>query len=249
MVGRLLRLQLALAAAALVAAGAASASVLYVGDSLGVGTSPYLHERLGNTALDVDARIGRPSSVGVDVLAARIDPDYDVVVFDLGTNDDPAAPEALTADLQRARQLAGDRCLVVATLNRPPLNGVPVDGLNRAVSSFAAQDPNVSLVDWHAAAASDPGLLVDGVHTDAQGYELRAGLFADAIRTCGGTFGGGAPASGAELEHEDGSLPPAASAGRQTDGRERDRRPGPRAGVEQLATAVGRAVGTGTEFG
>ena len=187
MVGRSLVLAVALALAVLPAT--AGASVLYVGDSLGVGTSPYLRSQLGGTGLEVDAEIGRPSGVGVDVLGSLIAPEHDVVVFDLGTNDDPAAPQALASDLGDARGIAGDRCLVVATLNRPPLNGVPVDGLNRAVTSFAAGDPNVSLVDWHAAAEADPQLLIDGIHTDAEGYALRAGLFADAIASCG-AFGG-----------------------------------------------------------
>jgi hypothetical protein len=105
--------------------------VLYVGDSLGVGTSPYLRQQLDGTALSVDAEIGRPSGVGVDVLRSEIAPEHDAVIFDLGTNDDPATPDALAADLAAARDIAGDRCLVVATLNRPPLNGAPVDALNR----------------------------------------------------------------------------------------------------------------------
>ena len=179
MAGRLLGI--ALAACLALPAGAA-ASVLYVGDSLGVGTSPYLREQLDGTALSVDAEIGRPSGVGVDVLRSEIAPEHDAVIFDLGTNDDPANPDALAADLAAARDIAGDRCLVVATLNRPPLNGVPVDGLNRAVTSFASRAPNVALVDWHAAAADDPGMLIDGVHADADGYALRARLFARRAR-------------------------------------------------------------------
>jgi hypothetical protein len=193
----------------------------------------------------------------VDVLRTEIAPEHDAVIFDLGTNDDPAAPETLAADLAAARQLAGDRCLVVATLNRPPLNGVPVNGLNRAVTSFASGDPNVQLVDWRAAVADDPGLLTDGVHATGEGYALRASLFAEAIASClsvsgfdasGASGGGGAPP-----EHETGDLPPAASAGRNTNTGEkpdrepreskRDRR------VRALASEVGRAVGTGAEFG
>ena len=105
---------------------------------------------------------------------------------------------------------------MVATLNRPPLNGVPVDGLNRAVTSFAGRDPNVSLVDWQAAAAADPDLLIDGIHTDAEGYAMRAGLFADAIASCSEFGGGSGSTPPAELEHESGELPPPASAGRNT---------------------------------
>jgi hypothetical protein len=254
MAGRILWLALALTVA--VPAGA-SASVLYVGDSLGVGTSPYLRQQLDGVAISVDAEIGRPSAAGVDVLRSEIGPEHDAVVFDLGTNDDPAAPQVLADDLAAARAIAGDRCLVIATLNRPPLNGVSVNGLNRAVTSFASGDPNVQLVDWRAAVADDPGMLTDGVHATGEGYSLRANLFAEAISSClsvsgfeaSGASSGGEP----PLEHETGDLPPAASAGRNTNtGRKPDREPRESERdrrVQALATEVGRAVATGAEFG
>ena len=249
------RLAPALILATLAVPASASASVVYVGDSLGVGTAPYLRGELGDTGLEVDAEIGRPSAAGVDVLGSLIAPEHEVVVFDLGTNDDPAAPDALAGNLAAAREIAGDRCLVVATVNRPPLNGVPVTGLNRAVNAFAAADPNAALVDWHAAAEADPGLLTDGIHTDGDGYALRAGMVAEAISSC--TSFGGAPAvRPGELEQESGAgLPPPASAGRNTgpgtgpdrperqDGGERE------AEVLVVATEVARAIATGTDFG
>ena len=238
---------------ALVLPGGASASVLYVGDSLGVGTSPYLRGELGGTALEVDAEIGRPRATGLAVRGSRIGPPPDGVVVDLGPHHHPAAPEALAGDLAQARDLAGDRCLVIATLNRPPLNGVPVDGLNRAVTSFAARDPNVALVDWHAAAEQNPDLLLDGIHTDGDGYAQRASMFADAIASCG--LGGGGAAPPGELEHEsDAGLPPA-SAGRNTGpgtGADRpvaDRRDRQDADVLVVATEVARAIATGADFG
>jgi hypothetical protein len=106
MAGRLLGIALAVCLA--LPAGAA-ASVLYVGDSLGVGTSPYLRQQFDGTALAVDAKIGRPSGVGVEVLRSAIAPEHDAVIFDLGTHDDPANPQALAADLDAVRQLSGDR--------------------------------------------------------------------------------------------------------------------------------------------
>ena len=254
MVGRLLGLAVV---ASLVVPAGAGAAVLYVGDSLGVGTGPYLRQQLDGVPVTLDAEVGRPSGVGLDVLSSKISSADDVVVFDLGTNDDPANPGALAADLRAARQVAGDRCLVVATLNRPPLNGVSVDGLNRAVTSFAGRDPNAQLVDWHAAAASDPGLLVDGVHTDADGYALRAKLFAQAVGSCGGLGGLGAATSGstpsAPREHESSDLPPA-SAGRQTQTKPKPKPPTDEPSqrerrLHDLAVAMARAVGTGAEFG
>ena len=238
-------------AALALAAPSARADVLYVGDSLGVGTAPYLRQELGGERLDVDAKVSRPSSTGVIVLASLIDPTYDVVVFDLGTNDDGSDPGSYLADLARARELAGDRCLVVATLNRPALNGVSVGPLNHVVTNFAASDRNAALVDWHAAAEADPSLLVDGVHSTARGYALRARLFADAIRSCSDSATTVGPQ---DLEHEDGGLPPDTT----VENTER-RAPGPRSpsrhqspterAVALLAVTAGRAVGTGADFG
>lgn len=183
MAGRLTWIAVALG---LVLPSAANASVTYVGDSLGVGTVPYLRGELDGVAITDDSDIGRPSGVGVAILESLISPDAEVVVFDLGTNDDPANPDALASNLAAARTIAGGRCMVIATLNRPPLNGVPVDGLNRAVTSFARADGNVSLVDWHARAEANPSLLIDdGVHPSPEGYGLRAKLFAAAITSCG----------------------------------------------------------------
>jgi lysophospholipase L1-like esterase len=161
-------------------ARAAAKDVLVVGDSLEVGTGPYLHRALADEGVTVDAQKSRPSNVGVSVLRARLRPGDDVVVFDLGTNDDPAAPGRLAADLDSARQIAGDRCLVVATLNRPS-----VAALNRAVVAFARGSPNVELVDWHGAARQEPGLLgPDGIHATPAGYAQRARLIADGVEAC-----------------------------------------------------------------
>ncbi|MEK6276411.1 MAG: hypothetical protein AABM29_00125 [Actinomycetota bacterium] len=169
--------------------------VLVVGDSLEVGTSPYLRQQLPGIPLTVDARTSRPSGDGVEVLGARLRPTDEVVVFDLGVNDDPAQPEILAGDLRAARSIAGDRCMVVATLSRPPLAGVSVDGLNSAVRNFAAQSPPVALADWRAATLASPGLLAaDGVHATPQGYAVRAQIVAQAIGEC---LASGAPTRGA----------------------------------------------------
>ncbi len=228
-------------------AGAAGAQVLYVGDSLGVGTAPVLREALDGVAIDVDAKTGRPSGIGVEVLASTLAPEHEVVVFDLGTNDDPAAPEVLASDLAAAREIAGDRCLVVATLNRPPLNGVGVEGLNRTLTRFALATPGVELVDWHGAVRDHPGLLFDGVHAVPEGYALRARLFADAIGGCLTASPVGAiqpeppepPATRPQAgggAHGDAAQPPAP----------RRRRPAP---LHVLATELAKSVAVGAEFG
>lgn len=133
----------------------------------------------------VEAETGRPSSTGIGVLESLISPRFDVVVFDLGTNDDPAQPQLLGDHLAQARAIAGDQCVVVATISRPPLNGVSDAGLNEAVDAFVTSTPGVQVADWRGAVTGQPGLLQpDGVHGTAEGYALRAELVADAILAC-----------------------------------------------------------------
>jgi hypothetical protein len=117
-----------------------------------------------------------------------------VVVFPLGTNDSPANPAGLAASLGTLAGLAGDRCLVVATLARPPVRGVPVTGLNRVVADFAGQT-GALVADWRSVVQEIPELLVsDRVHATGEGYGVRASLLAEAIQGCllGGDAAGGA---------------------------------------------------------
>jgi lysophospholipase L1-like esterase len=210
----------ALILALLVPAAQAAGGVLVVGDSLEVGTSPYLRGLLQGVRLTVDAQTSRPSSTGVEILRSKLQSSDSVVVFDLGTNDDPAQPQALASDLASVRAIAGGRCVVVATLNRPPYNGVSIDGLNQAVRNFAAGSAPAQLVDWHAAALANPGLLgSDGVHATSSGYATRAQLIAQGIQRClsgggAGTAGGG----GAAQDTGGGVQPPAAAPARPRPG-------------------------------
>ena len=186
---------------------AASAGVLVVGDSLEVGSGPYL--RAAVPGVRVDAVKGRPSSEGVRVLGERLQPSDDVVVFPLGTNDSPAAPDALAADLAAAARLAGDRCMVVATIVRPPLGGVSVAGLNRAVLAFAAHT-GAQVVDWADAVRAFPSLVgSDGVHSNGSGYALRASLISEAIDACRSGSGGAAGPTGLPAPRNPNARPPA----------------------------------------
>ena len=186
---------LAGAAAVLLTGGPATAqtgagSVLVIGDSLQVGTGPYLEQQLGAIPVESDDRQSRRSAEGLEALRARLSPEHTVVVFDMGTNDDPSNPEAFYANLQAARAATGDRCLVVATVLRPPYNGFSVDAMNAALERFALDNPGVQLVDWYGVATSTSGILYDdGVHARPEGYALRGRLIADAVRSCGGRGG------------------------------------------------------------
>ena len=170
--------------------------MLVVGDSLQVGTGPYLEQELGRIPAEFDQRTGRGSAEGVGRLQLRLRPEHTIVIFDLGTNDDPRQPDALYQNLSEARAIAGDRCLVVATILRPPYAGVGPEGLSAAVERFASEQANVQLVDWFGAVTSSPGLLYeDGYHARPEGYALRGRLLAEAVAACAGG-GGGADLSG-----------------------------------------------------
>jgi len=188
---RIANFVLAVVAVTAVALGTAPESsarpdaVLVIGDSLEVGTGPFLRSELGPIPLTIDARESRPSSAGVSALSDRLRPDHTIVVFDLGVNDDPSQPASLARNLAVVRGIVGDRCLIVATLSRPPLNGVTIAGSNAVVRAFVDQTPRALLFDWQAAAASNPALLgPDRVHLGPGGYAARAALLAREIEAC-----------------------------------------------------------------
>ena len=148
---------------------------MYVGDSLGVGTLPQLVARMPAVSFDGDTRVGRTSSEGLAVLRVRLRPRHRVVIFDLGTNDFSTA--TLTSNLHRARREAGERPMIVFTLNKPGAGP-----FNRALRAFAARAPDVELIDWRAQAARERLLGGDGIHASAAGYRRRAALVAGRLR-------------------------------------------------------------------
>ena len=72
-------------------------------------------------------RGGARAPRGCGVLSERLGPEHGVIVFPLGTNDSPSNPDGLAASLAAVQQLAGGRCVVVATIARPP----PARGVGR----------------------------------------------------------------------------------------------------------------------
>jgi lysophospholipase L1-like esterase len=211
----LLRLAVAVAAAAIAIGGLATtgaaqgpgdASVLVVGDSLGEGTAPYLKQQLPGTPIHSEEQTSETSAAGLEVLKSAISPSDAVVVFALGTNDDPSAQSAYADTLAQAAAIADGRCLIVPTIVRPPVGGVSYDGLNDTIRHLAATNFNVEVVDWAREISANPRLLVDGVHVTAEGYAFRASLIAQAVDAC--LLSTPAPSSGA------GSTPPDLTEGR-----------------------------------
>jgi lysophospholipase L1-like esterase len=174
---------LALAAPTVRASGDGGA--LLVGDSLEALTSPYLERYLPGVPLTVNAEGGYNSYQILDLFKESYDPSQSVIVFDAGTNDNPAYPEILAENLAAVAATVGDRCLVVPTIHGFTVDGVDNTGKNRVVEAFAASRPGTQVPDWAGAVATHPELMqADGLHPVPEGADLRARLVARGIQGC-----------------------------------------------------------------
>jgi hypothetical protein len=182
-IGGLLVALLVLAAAA--SPVAAAPKVLVVGDSLEELTSPYLNRYLPGVELVIDAKGGYNSFQIFDLFQESYEPSDSVVVFDAGTNDNPAYPEILAGNLAKVARTVGDRCLVVPTIHGLHPGGVSDAGKNRVVAEFAASRPGTQVPDWAAVVATHPELMqADDLHPIAAGADYRAQLIAQGVEGC-----------------------------------------------------------------
>jgi hypothetical protein len=179
---------LLLALAALGApAGRAEASpkVLVVGDSLGDLTSPYLSRYLPGVELTINAVGGYNTYQIFDLFQESYDPSIDVIVFDAGTNDNPAYPEILAGNLAKVAETVGHRCMVVPTIHGLHPGGVDDSGKNQVVAEFAASRPGTQVPDWNRAVATHPELMqADDLHPIEAGADYRAQLIAQGVEGC-----------------------------------------------------------------
>ncbi len=154
-----------------------------VGDSLNVGTDPYLREALPRWDIDAHDRVGRSTEEGLDVLRERRSSLAPVVVVSLGTNDAEGTEVRFRELVGEAVALVGpNRCLVWATIVD---DGAERTGFDDVLRDAAEANPNVRLVDWASLLAENEELLAsDLVHGTPAGYARRAEATVDALRTC-----------------------------------------------------------------
>lgn len=137
--------------------------VVYVGDSLGVGTAPHIGTKR------VDVLGGRSSASGVQALRGMLRKrDAGTVIFDLGTNDWTRGD--LAHSIRQATRLAGaDTQLVI-----PTVRGRRAAQKNRLIHRMAARNPGIEVVEW----ARAPDRLVSGdrIHATPGGYRRRANM-------------------------------------------------------------------------
>lgn len=133
--------------------------VAVVGDSLGVGTVPYLKKY---TRVKANVKTGRSSEDGVNALKHMHG--YDSVVLDLGTNDMNA--KQLAHSIRRAKRYARGARIVV-----PLVHGPNAKQKNRVIRKSGVQ-----VLNWGKAHGGD------GIHSTAKGYRRRAKLLARSLR-------------------------------------------------------------------
>ena len=184
-----MRLRLGIGLVLLLLATPASAAArpwLYtVGDSLAVGTDPYLRGALPGWGLHSSTAISRHAPDGPPILAGRARLARHVAVS-LGTNDDPRVVDAFRGSIRRVMHVAGARrCVVWANIVRPPVAGASYAAMNDVLRRQANKRENLVMVDWVKLVGNHPGWLAgDGVHVSAGGYRGRARAFGRAIRRC-----------------------------------------------------------------
>jgi len=178
-------LTLTLSAPLASASGGGGGGVLVVGDSLEELTSPYLQRYLPGVPLTVNAVGGSNSFQILELFEESYEPSQSAIVFDAGTNDNPAYPQILAENLGKVAAAIGDRCMVVPTIHGLTVNGIDSTGKNRVVHAFAASRAGTQVPDWAGAVAAHPELMQpDGLHPIPEGADYRAQLIAQGIQAC-----------------------------------------------------------------
>jgi hypothetical protein len=155
--------------------------VLIVGDSLAVGTMPYLDAMLTDRDVTWDAVNGRTTPQGIHAL--RVDlraVEPQAVVVSLGSNDG-SDPRRFT---RRLRLMLGDlppsTCVVWTTIVRPARKGA-YRALNRVLRAEAQRDHRLVVINWDRAVKRGTVVLRDGLHATPEGYRYRSLKIAQAV--------------------------------------------------------------------
>jgi lysophospholipase L1-like esterase len=163
-----------------------SRTLLVVGDSLTVGTEPYIHRYLRGWRIHQRVAISTQVTEGPGILRSYGRHLPRVIFVNLGTNGDPRATGTFLSTIRRTMRIAGPRrCVVWSTIVRPPVAGASYTRLNRVLAEQARKRPNLIVFRWVRLARRHPEWFgPDHVHVTAAGYKVRARAMATQIRHC-----------------------------------------------------------------
>ena len=161
-------------------------AVFHVGDSLGVGTKPYLPDALDDWKVSQSVKVGRHGFEAISILRNRGGLPG-AIVMSIGGNDDPDNVAGFRETVEKTVEIAGPkRCVVWPNhFATKPVNGGNFDGYNGVLEDFEDRLENFHIVNWAAVARAHPGwMAADGIHVNATGYEARARAIAKQVRKC-----------------------------------------------------------------
>jgi hypothetical protein len=150
--------------------------VVSEGDSLAVGSAPYLDKLFGN--FTSRAAVGRTSAQGYNDLTGTSKPD--TLIVQLGTNDTDVG--AFEQHIDDILDWAPNALVFWVNISRPDLGGTSDEQLNAVLRRKASSKKNLRIVDWyHAVRSGKVQLGGDSIHATASGYQYRAKLIHDEV--------------------------------------------------------------------
>jgi hypothetical protein len=161
-------------------------AVFHVGDSLGVGTEPYLPQALNDWKVEQSVKVARHGFEAVSILRNRGGLPG-AIVMSIGGNDDPNNVGGFRDTVAKTVQIAGpNRCVVWPNhFATKEVNGGNFEGYNNVLADFEKRNRNFRIVNWVAIARAHPGWMApDGIHVNATGYQARARAIAKQVRNC-----------------------------------------------------------------
>lgn len=165
---------------------ALSKRVFVNGDSLAVGTQPYIPGYLPKWNVQQSASISRHAPEGPPILRSFGRALPRVIVMSLGTNDDPNAVSTFRQAVRDTMAITGERrCVVWVNIVRPPVGGTSYAGYNKALADESAKRDNLRVVNWAKMASQHPEWFGgEAVHPTATGYKERARVIAKSVKNC-----------------------------------------------------------------
>jgi len=157
-------------------------NLLVLGDSLAVGTMPYLDKLLPpEVNLTWDAVDGRTTPQGIESLQFDLDEvEPQIVVVSLGSNDGPD-PARFTERIRRLlADLSPNTCVAWFSIVRPPRKG-RYAALNQSLRAESRRDPRLVVINWDRAVQRGTVRLRDGLHADEAGYRYRSSKVVQAV--------------------------------------------------------------------